>query len=124
MMYLLTSSNSTDTIRIQHPLYRMLFSCWFSSEMSFDIFSGSVEKMRPLSPQFHIEELGPVVQSIVSLTASLRRQFVKHTPTTYANTVIFFCLKNAILHCKRFSHFSNKYSSVFVIFVFEILTKR
>ena len=33
--------------------------------------------------------LGPVVQSSVSLTASLRRQFVKYMLTTYANTSLF-----------------------------------
>ena len=38
----------------------------------------------------NVNFLGPVVQSIVSLTASLRRQFVKYMPTTYANTLLFF----------------------------------
>ena len=32
---------------------------------------------------------GPVVQNIVFLTTSLRRQRVKYMPTNYANTVIF-----------------------------------
>ena len=32
---------------------------------------------------------GPVVQSIVSLTTSLRRQFVKYMPTTLSNTQLF-----------------------------------
>ena len=36
---------------------------------------------------FHITcNLGPVVQSIVSLTASLRRQLVKYMLTTYSST--------------------------------------
>ena len=33
---------------------------------------------------------GPVVQSFVSLTMSLRRQLVNYMPTTYANTHLFF----------------------------------
>ena len=35
-------------------------------------------------------ELGPVVQSIVSLTTSLRGNFVKYIPTTLSNTLLFF----------------------------------
>ena len=34
--------------------------------------------------------LGPVVQSIVSLTASLRRQLIKYMLTTLSNTLLFF----------------------------------
>ena len=34
--------------------------------------------------------LGPVVQSIVSLTTSLRRQLVKYMPTKLSNTLLFF----------------------------------
>ena len=34
--------------------------------------------------------LGPVVQSIVSLTTSLRRQLVKYMPTALSNTLLFF----------------------------------
>ena len=33
---------------------------------------------------------GPVVQSIVSLTTSLRRQLVKYIPTKLSNTLLFF----------------------------------
>ena len=33
---------------------------------------------------------GPVVQSIVSLTTSLRRQLVKYMPTKLSNTLLFF----------------------------------
>ena len=36
---------------------------------------------------------GPVVQSIVSLTTSLRRQLVKCMPTTLSNTLLFFVEK-------------------------------
>ena len=42
--------------------------------------------------------LGLVIQSIVSLTTSLRRQLVKYMSTALSNT----------LSCKRFSHFFNK----------------
>ena len=38
--------------------------------------------------------LGPVVQSIVSLTTSLRRQLVKYMPTELSNTLLFFQQKN------------------------------
>ena len=35
-------------------------------------------------------ELGPVVQSIVSLTTSLRLNHVKYMPTALSNTLLFF----------------------------------
>ena len=34
--------------------------------------------------------LGPVVQSIVSLTTSLRHQLIKYMPTKLSNTLLFF----------------------------------
>ena len=37
--------------------------------------------------------LGPVVQSIVSLTTPLRCQFVKYMPTTLSNPLLFFVEK-------------------------------
>ena len=53
--------------------------------------------------------LGPVVQSIVSLTTLLRRHFVKYMPTTLSNPLLFFVEKcKNLLQCKRFSHFFNK----------------
>ena len=36
---------------------------------------------------------GPVVQSIVSLTTSLRRHFVKYMLTTLSNPLLFFVEK-------------------------------
>ena len=36
---------------------------------------------------------GPVVQSIVSLTTSLRRQLVKYVPNKLSNTLLFFVEK-------------------------------
>ena len=41
----------------------------------------------------HIKELGPVVQSIVSLTTLLRRHLVKYMPTNLSNTLLFFVEK-------------------------------
>ena len=49
-------------------------------------------------------QLGPVVQSIVSLTTSLRRQLVKYMLTKSSNTLLFFVEKML----ESFSHFSNK----------------
>ena len=37
-----------------------------------------------------VNHLGPVVQSIVSLTTSLRGHLVKYIPTTLSNTLLFF----------------------------------
>ena len=62
--------------------------------------------------------LGPVVQSIVSLTTSLRRQLNKYAWTTLSN-MLLFCWKNVRSHI-----FSTKNDSIFVIFTFKILTKR
>ena len=41
-------------------------------------------------PIWICEILGPAVQSIVSLTTSLRRQLVKYMPTKLSNTLLFF----------------------------------
>ena len=66
-----------------------------------------------------VKYLGPVVQSIVSLTTSLRGHFVKYKPNKLSNTLLFFVGKcENLLHCKRFSHFFNKNNSVFVILTF------
>ena len=46
---------------------------------------GSVWILDPLT-----KYLGPVVQSIVSLTTSLRGHLVKFIPTTLSNTLLFF----------------------------------
>ena len=66
----------------------------------------------PYSP---IKVKDPVVQSIVSLTISLRHKFVKQISA-------YFLLKKCEnpLQCKV----STKNISVFVILMFEILTKR
>ena len=63
--------------------------------------------------------LGPVVQSIVSLTTLLRGHLVKYIPTTLSNT-LFFCWKNVRIFCiAKDSHiFPTKNNSVFVILTF------
>ena len=68
----------------------------------------------------------PVVQSIVSLTISLRHKSVKQISAKVTNTLLFFVEKNVRILCSaKDSHiFSTKNNSVFVILMFEILTKR
>ena len=70
--------------------------------------------------------LDPVVQSIVSLTISLRHKFVKQILAKVTITLLFFVEKNLRILCSaKDSHFFfNKNNSVFVILMFEILTKR
>ena len=63
--------------------------------------------------------LGPVVQSIVSLTSSLGGQLVRCFTTLLPNTMIFFVDKMG----KSFLHFFDKNIGIFEIFTFEILTK-
>ena len=75
----------------------------------------------------HVQhKLDPVVQSIVSLTISLRHKFVKQISAKVTNTLLFFVEKNVRILCSaKDSHiFFNKNNSVFVILMFEILTKR
>ena len=64
--------------------------------------------------------MGPVVQSIVSLTSSLRGQLVKCFTTFIPNTLIIFVNKLQ----KLLTFFSTKNIGVFEIFKSEILTKR
>ena len=69
-------------------------------------------------------DLGPVAQSIVNLTMSLRRQLVKYMPTELSNTLFFLLEKCENLFTAKDSHiFPTKNNSVFVIFTFENLTK-
>ena len=65
----------------------------------------------------NLKILGPVAQSIVSLTMSLIRQFVKYMLTTYANTSLFF-LKNVRILQKILTFFQQKNNSIFVISMF------
>ena len=67
--------------------------------------------------------MGPVVQSIVSLTNPLRGQLVKCFMTLLPNTLIFFVEK--MREAAKASHiFSTKNIGKFKILTFEILTKR
>ena len=76
-----------------------------------------VNVVRPPSDAIH---LGPVVQSIVNLTSSLRGQLVKCFTTLKPNTLIFLVERKR--NCKSFSHFfSTKNIGIFKILAFEIL---
>ena len=44
-------------------------------------------------PEANSKDQGPVVQSIVSLTMSLRHHFVKYMLTTLSNPLLFFVEK-------------------------------
>ena len=69
---------------------------------------------------FLIMDLGPDVQSIISLTCSLRGHLIKCFATSLPNTLKFFVEK-----MKEASHiFLTKNNGVFQILTFEILTKR
>ena len=67
---------------------------------------------------------GPVVQSIVSLTMSLRRQLIKYMLTTYANTSLFLLekyenlLQYVRIFCtaKDYHIFPTKNDSGFIVF--------
>ena len=63
---------------------------------------------------------GPDVQSIISLTSSLRGHFVKLFMTLLQNTLIFFAEKLRVQ--KLLTFFSTKNFGAFEILTFEILT--
>ena len=69
---------------------------------------------------------GPVVQSIVSLTSSLRGQLVKCFMTLYPNSLIFLVekMREAFALQKLLTFFQQKNIGVFQILMLEILTKR
>ena len=99
--------------RAAHSVYRML-------SLYFDLFGfeGGTLVLIATIPGHCLSLLflntktnnqAPVVQSIVSLTTSLRGHLVKYIPTTLSNTLLFLLAKcENLLHFKRFSHFSNK----------------
>ena len=68
-----------------------------------------------------IHNLAPVVQSIVSLTSSLRGQLIKCFTTLLPNTLIFFVEKMREAFASHI--FSTKNIGIFQILTFEILTK-
>ena len=95
---------------------KVLFQVSKSSQY-FDISSKGVT----IFSIFSGGSLGSVVQSIVSLTSSLRGQLVKCFTTLLPNTLIFLLNKcDKILHCKSFSHFFNKNIGIFQILTCEI----
>ena len=49
----------------------------------------------------NLKDRGPVVQNILSLTTSLRRQLVKYMATTLSNTLVFFVEKNVRIFCTQ-----------------------
>ena len=68
---------------------------------------------------------GPVVQSIVSLTSSLRGHLVKCFMTLLPNILIFFYEKMSKAFTAKASHIlSTKNIVLFEILTLEILTKR
>ena len=70
--------------------------------------------------------LDPVVQSIVSLTSSLRGQVVKCLMTLKPNTLIFVVekIREAFAMQKLLTFFSTKIIGIFQILTFEILTNK
>ena len=63
--------------------------------------------------------LGPVVQSIVSLTSSLRGQLVKYYTILLPNIMIFLLKKcEKLLQFKSFSNVFNKKKDVFGLNIF------
>ena len=73
----------------------------------------------------HILNLGPVVQSIISLTSLLRSQLVKFL-LLYSQILLYLLLKKCekLLNCSKASHtFSTKNIGIFEILKFEILMK-
>ena len=69
---------------------------------------------------------GPVVQSIDSLTSSLRGQLVKCFATLLPNTLNFFVekIRKAFALQKLLTFFQQNNIGIFEILMFEILTKR
>ena len=74
----------------------------------------------------NLQLLGPVVQSIVSLTSSLRGQLVKCFMTLLPNALIFFVekMREAFAMQKLLTFFSIKNIGIFQTLTFEIITKR
>ena len=61
--------------------------------------------------------LGPVVQSVISLTSLLMTNSLTVVAKVFSNTLIFVLQKcESILQCKIYSHFLAKIINVFAIF--------
>ena len=69
---------------------------------------------------------GPVVQSIVSLTSSLRGHLAKCFTILQPNTLTFFVekMRKAFAMQKLLTFFRQKNNGIFQILTFEMLTKR
>ena len=67
---------------------------------------------------------GPVVQSIVSLTTSLRGHLFKYIPTTLSNTLLFFVgkMRESFAMQKILSFFQQKICNINVLNFNETLT--
>ena len=61
-----------------------------------------------VSTLVRVKYQGPVVQSIVSLTSSLRIISLTVLADSIYNILIFFAEKCEFLHCKSYSHFFSK----------------
>ena len=77
----------------------------------------NIFSLRMRTPTIWDFDQDPVVQSIISLTISLRHKFVKQISAKVTNTLLFFVEKNVRILCSaKDSHiFSTKNNSVFVI---------
>ena len=70
-----------------------------------------------LPKNFLMDDLGPAVQSVVSLTSLLRVISLIVLADSIYNILIF-------LHCKSYSYFFSKNFSIFAYHSIEILTNR
>ena len=89
-------------------------------------FTGSSSVGKVCYSQFPYRVIqGSVVQSIVSLTSSLRGQLVKCFMTQLPNVLISFVekIREAFALQKLLTFFSIKNVSIFQVLMFEILTK-
>ena len=108
------------TARMLRPesLYWRDINHWWSESSRYGCSDIYRRKLNRLKVQ------GLLVQSIVSLTMSLRRQLVKYMPTTLSNKLLFLLEKCENLNAKdsrRDLFFQQKNNSVhvFVIFTFS-----
>ena len=76
-----------------------LHTCYFFKILALPtVMDLSVRSERPWQ-RGCTNNLGPVVQSIASLTTLLRGHLVKYIPTTISNTSCYFLLENVRIFC-------------------------
>ena len=96
-------------------------------DMTLDVYRGRKTTTQQQQLYFIGRKVisGPVVQSIVTLTSSLRGQLFKCFTTLYPNTLILFVEKDERSFCsaKASLIFSTKNIGEFQILTFEISTK-